>query len=176
MFTINPAKIEETSQLQSLIEKSVKGLSINYYTEQQIESALIHVFGVDSQLIIDQTYYIVRDADKIAGCGGWSKRKTLFGGDQTKGREDPLLNPLTDAARIRAFFVHPDWARKGVGTALLNFCTDGAAAAGFHQLQLAATLPGVPFYSRLGFSIIENKEIVLADGETLPLAVMYKAI
>ena len=176
MLTISPAKPEETPLLQSLIEKSVRGLSTTHCTEKQIERALIHVFGVDSQLITDQTYYVVRDGGQIAGCGGWSKRNTLFGGDQTKGTEDPLLDPQTDAARIRAFFVHPDWARKGVGTSLLNFCTDAAAAAGFHQLQLAATQPGVPFYSRLGFSLVENKEIVLADGETLPLAVMQKAI
>ena len=176
MLTITTAKQEDIPLLQKLIEESVRRLSIDYYSPRQIESALTYVFGIDTQLIADETYYVVRSDNEIAGCGGWSKRNTLFGGDQTKGLEDPLLDPEKDPARIRAFFVHPNWARKGVGTELLTFCEKAAASNGFTSLQLAGTLPGIPFYLRLGFKEVEHKNIVLGNGELLQLCIMKKQL
>src|SRR5476651_850550 len=107
-ITTRLARLEDIPQLNQLIDSSVRGLSIGYYTPAQIESSLKHIFGVDTQLVIDNTYYIAEIDGIIVGCGGWSKRNTLYGGDQYKEIEDPLLNPQKDAARIRAFFVHPD--------------------------------------------------------------------
>jgi len=176
MLDIAKAHTADILHLQQLIKESVTGLSTGFYSTAQIESALIYVFGIDTQLIADGTYFIARWNGKIAGCGGWSKRNTLFGGDQTKGIEDPLLNPEKDAARIRAFFVHPDFARKGVGTALLNICAENAYSNGFRNLELAATLPGIPFYLKLGFKKMEDRNILLADGQILQLSVMQKSI
>jgi GNAT superfamily N-acetyltransferase len=176
MFTIVPAQPGHISNLNKLIEESVKKLSINYYTDAQINSALKYVFGVDTQLIHDGTYYLVMSGNDLAGCGGWSKRDTLYGGDQAKAQEDPLLDPVIHPARIRAFFVHPNWARKGVGSALLNYCADEAIKSGFKSLQLAATLPGVPFYVKLGFELQEDSEAMLPDGEILKLCIMKKQI
>lgn len=176
MLDIAKALTADIPHLQQLIKESVTGLSTGFYSTQQIESSLVYVFGIDTQLITDGTYYIARWNGEIAGCGGWSKRNTLFGGDQTKGTADPLLNPETDSARIRAFFVHPNWARKGVGTALLDVCAKNAYTNGFRSLELAATLPGIPFYLKLGFKRIEDRNVLLADGEVLQLAVMHKPI
>jgi len=176
MFTIVPAQAGDITNLNKLIEASVKKLSVNYYTVAQIDSALKYVFGVDTQLIHDGTYYLVMSGNDIAGCGGWSKRDTLYGGDQAKAQEDPLLDPAIHPARIRAFFVHPDWARKGVGSELLNYCSDAAKRSGFTTLQLAATLPGVPFYTKLGFEPVEDSEAMLPDGEILKLCIMKKQI
>jgi GNAT superfamily N-acetyltransferase len=176
MFKIVPAHFKDIATLNMLIEGSVRKLSTNYYSAAQIESSLKYIFGVDTQLIHDGTYYLVMSGNDIAGCGGWSKRDTLYGGDQAKAIEDPLLDPTRHAARIRAFFVHQDWARKGVGSALLNYCSVAAAASGFKSLQLAATLPGVPFYAKLGFEKVEDSEAILADGEILQLCIMKKEI
>jgi GNAT superfamily N-acetyltransferase len=176
MFTIVPAELEDIPKLNNLIEKSVKELSTTYYSSAQIKSALLHVFGVDTQLILDGTYFLVKFKDEIAGCGGWSKRDTLYGGDQAKGSTDPLLDPMIYPARIRAFFVHPNWARKGVGTVLLAHCSSAASQSGFKSLQLAATLPGVPFYQKLGFEEVERSDALLADGVILPLYIMRKLL
>src|SRR5882757_8324412 len=120
------ATLQDIPQLNELIALSVRGLSTAYYTPAQIESAIKYIFGVDTQLIIDGTYYIVEIDNKIVGCGGWSKRNTLYGGDQHKEIEDPLLDPAHDAAKIRAFFVHPDHARQGIGRLIINVCEAAA--------------------------------------------------
>jgi GNAT superfamily N-acetyltransferase len=151
-LTIRPARADETAALESLITASARNLSRGFYTEEETEAAITHVFGVDSELVADGTYLVVADAaGTILGCGGWSKRATLFGGDRFSGRESGLLDPARDAAKIRAFFVAPQAARRGVGAALLKACEDAAAAAGFARTELMATLPGVPFYTAHGY-------------------------
>jgi GNAT superfamily N-acetyltransferase len=134
------------------------------------------VFAVDRQLIADGTYFVVEDAGVIAGCGGWSKRKTLFGGDRGRhASEDALLDPACEPARIRAFFVHPRWARRGIGMQILRQCERAAAAAGFTTLELVATLAGVPLYAAGGFDAVEHFEIPLANGGRMPVVRMRKA-
>ena len=175
-ITIEKTLNSEIPELQNLIAESVRGLSTGYYTPSQIESAIKYVFGVDTQLVTDGTYYTVRVDSRLAGCGGWSKRNTLYGGDQHKEQEDPLLNPLYDDAKIRAFFVHPDYARKGIGTMLINFCEAEAAKAGFTGFELGATLPGVPLYRAMGYEFDENTNAHLPDGKVLPIVKMRKHI
>ena len=160
--------------LQGLSPASVRALSAGFYDERQSESAIQYVFGVDTQLIDDGTYYIAESAGQIVGCGGWSKRKTLYGGDQAKAAEDPLLDPATEAARIRAFFVHPDWARRGVGSRLMATCEEAARQANFTTLELVATLPGEPLYKAFGYEPIDRFDIVMPDGLTLPVVRMGK--
>jgi GNAT superfamily N-acetyltransferase len=162
--------------LEALIAASVRGLSIGYYSPEQIESALIHVFGVDSQLIADGTYFVAELDGQIVGCGGWSKRKTLFGGDQAKEAEDNLLDPNTDAARIRAFFIHPDFARRGIGKLLIEACETAAKEAGFRRLEMGATLPGEPMYRAVGYEVIERFDLPFPDGVMLPLVRMGKTL
>jgi N-acetylglutamate synthase-like GNAT family acetyltransferase len=174
---IRLASIKDIPALEELIRDSVRGLSATYYSAEQIESALVHIFGVDTQLILDQTYFIAEAGDQIAGSGGWSKRKTLFGGDQSKpDQTDPLLDPATQPARVRAFYIHPRWSRKGVGTLILKACEDAAAEAGFSRIELAATLSGVPFYLARGYEKGEGISIETPDGPSLPAIRMTKAL
>jgi GNAT superfamily N-acetyltransferase len=163
-------------QLDALIAASVRALSVGYYTTEQIESGVRHLFGVDSQLIADRTYYVIESPTGFAGCGGWSKRGTLYGGDRRKSGGDPLLDPRTAPARIRAFFVHPAWARRGLGRRLFAACRNAAEAAGFTRLELVATLPGEPMYTRLGFARQERIEITMPDGVALPVVHMTRAV
>src|SRR5208282_3096516 len=145
-LTVRQAVSSDIPALQRLIRASVLGLQTADYTPEQLEQALERVFGVDTQLIADGTYFVaeahVDDGSVIAGCGGWSKRKTLYGSDHCAGREDALLDPHHDAAKIRAFFVHPAWARRGVGSRILEVCEAAAVAAGFRRLEMGATLSG----------------------------------
>ena len=173
---VRPAKIEEVAELEQLIAASVRGLSAEYYSSEQIESALIHVFGIDTQLILDGTYFVAEIENQIVGCGGWSKRKTLFGGDQAKRNEDNLLDPKIDAARIRAFFIHPDFARRGIGKQIIDACESAAKFAGFQQLELAATLPGEPLYRAVGCEVIERFDLSFPNGVLLPLVRMGKSL
>ena len=173
--TTRPATFEDIPNLNELIAKSVRGLSTDYYTAKQIESAIKYIFGVDTQLVKDGTYFIAEMNNVIVGCGGWSKRNTLYGGDQHKAIEDPLLNPLHDAARIRAFFVHPDYARQGIGRHIINVCETAAKENGFGSFELGATLPGVPLYSAMGYKAVERIAVKLPDGELLGIVKMSKA-
>ncbi len=174
--THRPATFDDIPFLNELIAASVRGLSIGYYSPTQIESAIKYVFGVDTQLVIDQTYYIAELDGQLAGCGGWSKRNTLYGGDQHKEVEDPLLDPAKDAARIRAFFVHPDYARRGVGRYLIDVCENAAKADGFTRIEMGATLPGVPLYSAVGYEAMERIDTTLPDGEVLGIIRMAKGL
>ncbi|WP_156255243.1 GNAT family N-acetyltransferase [Sandarakinorhabdus oryzae] len=152
-ISIRSARADEIPALEALITASARILSQGYYTPEETEAAITHVFGVDSELVADGTYLVVEDEDgDILGCGGWSKRATLFGGDRFGGRASGLLDPARDAAKIRAFFVAPHAARRGVGAALLRACEDAAAAAGFARTELMATLPGEPFYAVHGYA------------------------
>jgi GNAT superfamily N-acetyltransferase len=169
-----PADIPE---IRALIDLSVRGLQARDYTPAQIDGALRAVYGVDTQLIADGTYFVVEHAaGTIAGCGGWSRRKTLYGGDAFNAREDSPLDPRCDAARIRAFFVHPDWARHGIGTMILEACESAAIAAGFQRLEMGATLTGVPFYRAKGYRAVEDLAVALPDGEVLPIVRMEKMV
>jgi GNAT superfamily N-acetyltransferase len=174
-ITTRLATLNDIPQLNKMIALSVRGLSQDYYTPNQIESALKYVFGVDTQLVIDGTYYIAEVDGVIAGCGGWSKRNTLYGGDQHKEVEDPLLNSDYDAARIRAFFVHPDYARKGVGKHIINVCEAAAKSNGFNSFELGATFPGVPLYTAMGYKAVERADAHLPDGEVLGILKMRKS-
>jgi predicted N-acetyltransferase YhbS len=174
---IRLATIADIPKLEELIRESVSGLSAEYYTSRQIASALSHVFGVDTQLILDGTYFVAEVESQLAGSGGWSKRKTLFGGDQSKtNRIDPLLDPGADSARIRAFYVHPRWSRKGVGTRILTACEDAARLAGFNKIELVATLPGEPLYTAKGYEKLAAMTIETPDGESLPAFRMTKLL
>lgn len=168
------ATLEDIPGLERLINDSVRALSVDYYTPSQIESALTNVFGVDTQLIVDKTYFVVEAAGSLAGAGGWSKRKTLFGGDQAKAEADPLLLPGKDAARLRAFYVHPDWSRRGIGRLITQACESAARDAGFTQLELIATLPGQPLYEANGYRVVSPFEIPLPDNLSLPAFRMMK--
>lgn len=173
---IRQAAMSDVPTLEHLITLSVRGLSNDYYAPEQIESALVYVFGIDTQLINDGTYFVAELENKIIGCGGWSKRQTLFGGDQAKRNEDNLLDPKIEPARIRAFFIHPDFARRGIGKQIISACENAAAEAGFQQLELAATLPGEPMYTAAGYQAIERFNHQLKDGIVLPLVRMGKAL
>jgi len=179
---IRKATTADIPRLREVIEASVRGLQANDYTAAQIEGALKSVYGVDSQLIADGTYFVAEvtapDANHpiIVACGGWSKRKTLYGGDQFTTREDSLLDPAHDAAKIRAFFVHPDWARRGVGGMILDACESAAIQAGFSRLEMGATLSGVAFYRAKGYQAIGNQEAPLGKGEVLAIVRMAKRV
>jgi GNAT superfamily N-acetyltransferase len=180
---------EDIPVLRELIEQSVRGLQARDYTPAQIDGALETVFGVDSQLIVDGTYLVAEAASGaragseqgntppkrlIVGGGGWSKRNTLYGGDRWAGREDSLLNPLHDAAKIRAFFIHPDWARRGIGSMILQACEDAARAAGFRRYEMGATLTGAKFFSTRGYVAVTPISIPLVNGENLRVIHMEK--
>jgi len=170
------ATLSDLPALNRLVELAVRGLSADYYTGPQIESALRYMFGIDTQLVVDGTYYVAEVDGQLAGCGGWSRRQTLYGGDQSKAAADPLLDPARDAGRIRAFFVHPGWARRGVGRAIIGVCEAAAGAAGFQSLALAATLPGEPLYGALGYTAGPRTFVNFPDGERLAIVQMHKLL
>jgi GNAT superfamily N-acetyltransferase len=175
-FHLRLATPSDIPALHTLIEASVRGLQASDYTPAQIEGALGTVLGVDTQLIADQTYFIAEsEENRIAGCGGWSKRKTLFGADRAAVREPELLNPATDAAKVRAIFVHPDFARQGLGSLILATVENAARAAGFHRFEMGSTLTGVPLYKLKGYVEVERIAVPLWNGETLPVVKMIKS-
>jgi GNAT superfamily N-acetyltransferase len=191
---IRKAATADIPVLRRLIEASVRELQVEDYTPAQMEGALESVFGVDSQLIADGTYLVAEarvlaplsEAENtaeekipgcgwvIAGCGGWSKRKTLYGSDHWTGREDTLLDPKRDAAKIRAFFIHPAWARRGVGSKILAACEVAACAAGFTSYEMGATLTGAKLFGAKGYVAVEKIEVPLKNGLSLPVIHMAK--
>jgi GNAT superfamily N-acetyltransferase len=175
-LTLRLATLEDVPRLERLIDLSVRGLSEGYYSPAQVESGIRYVFGPDSQLIRDGTYFCVEAPDEIVGCGGWSRRKTHYGGDQVHREDDGFLDPREEPARIRAFFVHPAWARRGIGRMLLDASSSAAQAAGFGSLTLSATLPGEPMYRACGFSVVARKDVQLPDGVHLTVVQMQRAL
>jgi GNAT superfamily N-acetyltransferase len=182
---IPKAVAEDIPALRALIDASVRGLQAEDYTPEQIEGALKTVFGVDSQLIADGTYFVAEVAPEsqsanakviAVGCGGWSKRKTLFGGDQWAARQDSLLDPRVDSAKIRSFFVHPKWPRRGIGSAILETCESAAKAEGFSRAEMGATLTGVKLFQVRGYVQLESIEIALQNGASLPVVRMTKQL
>jgi GNAT superfamily N-acetyltransferase len=185
LLTVRQAVLADVPALEHLIRASVRGLQTADYTPEQREQALERVFGVDTQLVEDGTYFVAEALDEaasdfatcvLAGCGGWSKRKTLYGSDHCAGREDALLDPGHDAAKIRAFFVHPFYARRGVGSRILEVCEAAAATAGFRCLEMGATLTGVPLYRARGYVEGQRREVPLGPGLSLPIVHMVKQL
>jgi GNAT superfamily N-acetyltransferase len=174
-FTVRIATHADVPSLRELIAASVRGLSVGYYSAPQIEAALTAVFGVDTLLIDDGSYYVIDGPEAPIASGGWSARRTLFGGDQMKSADDPRLDPRTEAARIRAFFVDPKWSRRGLARMLYESCAAAARAAGFARLELMSTLPGEPLYLALGFSVVERLSLPLGAID-LPLTLMSRGI
>lgn len=178
-FSLRLARSADIPALHSLIEASVRGLQKNDYTLEQIDGALGTVLGLDTQLVADKTYFVAEAkaacARIIVGCGGWSNRKTLFGSDHAPVREPEFLDPATDAAKIRAFFIHPDWARRGLGSKILEACESAARAAGFSRFEMGATLTGVPLYLERGYHVLERIEVPLRNGAALPIVRMAKS-
>jgi GNAT superfamily N-acetyltransferase len=185
-FCLRLATEADVPALNALIEASVRGLQAGDYTQAQIEGALGTVLGLDTQLIRDGTYFVaeapletetvVGEAAGLvmAGCGGWSKRKTLFGADRGPGREPELLDPRVDAAKVRAIFVHPGFARMGLGTLILAKVEAEARAAGFTRYEMGSTLTGVPLYRLKGYVEVERIDVPLGNGEALPVVKMVK--
>ena len=160
--------------LNALIQRSARELSRGFYTEREAEAAIAHVFGVDSALVADGTYFVADYGGALAGCGGWSRRRTLYGGDQRPIGGPEWLDPTRDAAKIRAFFVAPEFARRGIGRALLDHCAAEASRAGFTRLELMSTLPGVPLYSTCGFTPVRDVVDVLPDGTPVRFVLMTR--
>jgi GNAT superfamily N-acetyltransferase len=180
-FTLRLATVADIPALHALIEASVRGLQAGDYTPAQIEGALGTVLGLDTQLLADQTYFVAEAFDpdatahrRLAGCGGWSKRKTLFGADRASVREPELLDPAVDAAKVRAIFVHPAFARRGLGSLILATVEAAARAAGFTRYEMGSTLTGVPLYRLKGYVEVERIAVPLPNGEALPVVKMVK--
>jgi len=173
---LRPATTADIPEMEALIRRSGILLSKGFYSDEQAAAVTLHVFGVDTQLVEDKTYFVIERDGCLLACGGWSKRATLFGGDQHKSGPDPLLDPATHPARIRAFFVDPAVPRQGLGRMLMEHCEREAAAAGFLVMELAATMPGVPLYRACGFDSIEDFSLALPGNIAVPLSRMRKRI
>jgi GNAT superfamily N-acetyltransferase len=176
MISLRQAVLADVAALEHLIPESVRELQKADYTPEQMEGALGTVFGVDRQLIRDGTYFVMEDREAIIACGGWSRRRTPFGSDHAPAKDDTELDPLREPAKIRAFFVHPSYARRGLGTRLLDACEAAAKAHGFTRLELTATLTGKHLYARYGFLAGERFGVPLPNGATLPVVRMFKSL
>ncbi len=180
-FPIRLATTEDIPELRRLIAHSVRELQKDDYSAQQLSLAVETVFTLDTLLIADGTYFVIEDParvgdERIVACGGWSMRSTLCGGDLHAVRDDSFLDPGTDAAKIRAFFVHPRWARRGLGSRLLQQCEEAAQAAGFTRFEMAATLTGVPLYTVRGYHVVESTNVPLCGSSRLQVVIMARSI
>ena len=170
-FALRPARLGDVRELETLIAISARTLLAPWYSPAQVDAAVGSVFAVDTQLIEDSTYFVAAQGPTIVGCGGWSRRRTLFGADRGHTSDAAsVLDPACDPARIRAFFVHPACARRGIAAALMRLCEQAAADAGFKTMELVATLAGEPLYAASGFAAVEHFEIPLVG--TLAMAVV----
>jgi GNAT superfamily N-acetyltransferase len=175
IWKIRVAQLEDIPALDLLIPLSVRALQRAHYSEAQREAAIGPVFGVDRQLIEDQTYFVAETAaGRIVGCGGWSKRKAKCGSSAFRTESDPLIDPAVDAPRIRAFFIHPEFARRGIGRAILDACEEAILKAGYTRAEIAATLTGEPLYVSAGYRVIERFDIPLSNGLPLPCVRLAK--
>lgn len=175
-YEIRKATLQDRDILESLIARSARQLGAQDYTVEQIEGALRGAFGVDTQLIQDGTYFVVESENLIIGCGGWSRRRTLFGGDSHFERSDSELDSRVEPGKIRAFFVAPEHARKGIGTSILKHCEDDARSFGFARLELMATLPGVRLYAKHGYESGPPIQYELAPGLNIEFVPMRKTL
>jgi GNAT superfamily N-acetyltransferase len=164
------ATLSDEAALSAVMTLAIDRLQSSYLTPDQVKAS--HAFmGLDSRLIADGTYFIIQDGDAIAGCGGWSRRATAYGGNHSAGRDDRLLDPASEPARVRAMYTHPDHVRKGVGTLILSLCEAAAKAEGFAALELSGTMAGVPLYRSFGFEGVRDFE-----DRGVPMLLMRKAI
>jgi len=170
------AVISDIPELKALIEQSVMQLQAGDYSEAQRRAALGTVFGIDTQLIRDGTYFVIEQDDLIVACGGWSFRRTLYGADAIADKDSARLDPATEPARIRAFFIRPGYERRGLGRQVLTASEQAALAAGFTRLELGATLSGLPMYAACGYAPIEATEAALPGGLSLRIVRMGKAL
>lgn len=175
-IVLRDAALADVASIEALIARSARGLSMEDYRPTQVEGALRGAFGVDTQLLADRTYFLAMEDERLVGCGGWSYRSTLFGGDAREGRNSSTLDPRTEAARIRAFFVDPAAARRGIASLLLEHCEHRARARGFSRTELMATLPGVKFYSARGYVGSEKVNFDVGGGETIEFIPMRKTL
>jgi GNAT superfamily N-acetyltransferase len=175
-ISLRKATPADVPLLQELIARSARGLSTDDYRPAQVEGALRGAFGVDSQLLKDQTYFVAEENGVIIGCGGWSYRATLFGGDARSERDPSSLDPKTQAAKVRAFFVEPSHARRGIGTMLLERCEQEAKKHGFSQVELMATLPGVKLYAARGYVGTDPVSYDVGSGESIEFVPMRKSL
>jgi GNAT superfamily N-acetyltransferase len=175
-FRLRVATAEDVAEIRKLIEASVRGLQARDYSPAQIDAALATVFTVDSRLIADGTYFVAFDErDELAGCGGWSFRKTLYGGDHQVERIEPeKLDPEVDAAKVRAIFVHPKFARQGLGSMILDAAERAAVAMGFRRFEMGSTLTGVALYRLQGYREMERIAVPVGDGERILVVRMVK--
>jgi GNAT superfamily N-acetyltransferase len=173
---LRKATLADIPQLDALIARSARGLSTEDYRLSQIEGALRGAFGVDTQLLADETYFVVEEDGRFIGCGGWSFRSTLFGSDARADRDSSMLDPRTQPAKIRAFFVDPLHARRGIGTLLLEHCENEARARGFSQVELMATLPGVKLYAARGYVGAAMVHFDVGLGESIEFIPMRKVL
>jgi GNAT superfamily N-acetyltransferase len=165
----------DLAELRALMTASIRKL-IGVYLDPARVEASFEIMGVDTQLIEDETYFVVECEGRIAGCGGWSRRATLFGGDHSANRDARLLDPATEAARVRAMYTHPDFTRRGVGRLVLSLCEAAAAREGFRSLELVATVAGEPLYSACGFQVVERIDVPTSNAVTVPCARMGKRL
>jgi GNAT superfamily N-acetyltransferase len=175
-IVLRNATLEDVPQIEALIARSARGLSTADYRPSQVEGALRGAFGVDTQLLADQTYFVAEEDGRLIGCGGWSYRSTLFGGDARTGRDSSTLDPRTQAAKIRAFFVDPGNARRGIGSQLLERCEQEARAHGFCRVELMATLPGVRLYAARGYVGSDLVRFDVGSGERIEFIPMHKTL
>ena len=173
-WTVRPAQLGEMDALNKLIQASARTLSLTDYSPEEIEGLIQFVFGVDSELIHDQTYFVVEKDGVYVACGGWSKRRTLFGSDACETRESGYLDPSLEAAKIRAFFVHPDYSRQGLAKLLIDACEKAARESGFKKMELMSTLPGIKFYSAQGYKGEEKVDYTLPNGMVVAFLPMWK--
>ena len=176
MPTLRKATLADIPALKELIARSARGLSTEEYRAEQIEGALQGAFGVDSQLLADETYFVIEDLGRIVACGGWSFRSTLFGGDARVGRDSSILDPKLKPAKIRAFFVDPGHARRGLGSLLLDHCENQARACGYAGVELMATLPGAKLYAARGYVASPMVHFDVGSGESIQFIPMHKAL
>lgn len=170
------ATLADVAAIERLIAVSARELGLQHYSAAQIEAALLGAWGVDSELIRDGTYFVGEGDGELVMCGGWSRRATTFGGDAYEQRESRLLDPRSEAARIRAFFVHPQWARRGLASQLLAHCEATAKHAGFTRAELVATLPGEPFYARHGYVAVERRNYALPGDQQIEFVPMRRVL
>jgi GNAT superfamily N-acetyltransferase len=175
-YTLRKATLSDRDAIAQLIKDSARGLSRADYSDAQIEGAIATVFGVDTKLILDGTYFVADCSGTLIGCGGWSRRKTLFGGDQYPTRDASDLDPATEPAKIRAFFIHPQHARKGIARAILDACERAARSFGFQSLELMSTLPGIKLYQACGYEGEDRVELEVGEGVTIGLVQMRKIL
>ena len=173
-WPIRLAREDDVAELEKLIALSVHELQATHYSKAQMEAAIGSVFGVDRQLIRDGTYFVVEHENQIVGCGGWSRRQKLFGSDAIGAVESHMLDPRSDAARIRAFFIHPQFARRGIARVILLMCENAMRAEHFASAEMVATLPGEPFYAAFGYADCERYEVQMANNLMLPVVRMTK--